>query len=631
VTDPILVKAVRELRQQLKRVPDATREEKDGFLRARTEGKYGFADYIKLVTSIDTDVTPRNVGRSAAQGALAEWADELAGLAGGNAEEMRLRDEMFHGAHPKTDAAFRIGGAVAAGLAVPGTVGARTIGQAAGRGALIGGLYGGAQGAGAGETTEERVTGGARGAGLGAVSGAVLPAVVGTGRLATSPVARAERRVAHAVKKSGGPAGVQQALQRHVDAGRGDDVMLGDLSDRLRAEADFAANANDDVLTSLAERVRSRQANANDRVLQDVKDVAPSGDANHVRRLEQLKDQRLEWANSPEGFAGLRERGKTLAGQVVEDSEQGVMMASPYRGGEGGEDLASLLNQPKVRQAWRDAQEAGLIGKERDLSAPSFEKLQNVKFDLDDAVEEAFKRGKTNLARRLKDAREVLETEMETRLPGYRAVNAQYAAMKRVERALEDGAEAWRVNDSRKLAEQIKGLSPEELSEFRYGMASQLLEDLRGAALNRSKATEFLNGGATMQKKLEVVFDNKKTFDAFMARVASEAELAKMRGPVGGSATARRLTAQGFDPAEIALNSATGGFEQAALGAVARAGRGALARRTAGAEGPMLMTQGAPAIQAMIDSWAKKGNPIMSALWSSAFPAGIQQTPGLLR
>jgi hypothetical protein len=607
--DDILFKAIRELKRELARVPDATREEKEEFIRAKTEGKYGYGDAIKILAKIDTDVSPRNVGRSLAQGAAMEWADELVGAFGGSKEEMRLRDELFKKAHPVVDGASRFAGGAATGLLIPGGT-AATVARAAGRGALIGAGAGAASGAGAAEEGE-RGAGAVTGAAVGGAMGGALPFLVG-GVGSLSPRIRAERRVNHAINKSGGKEGVSKELARHVSAGRGDEVMLGDLSDRLRLEADFAANNSDDVFASLAKTTRERQGDMSDRLVQDVKELG-RGDANHIARGEAMTEKTRQWAR--EAFGELRERGADIKGQPVGMGQTAV----PH--------LGAVLQQPVVRNAWQDAQKVGLIGDMPDLAKVSLEKLQNVKFDLDDAVTTAFRQGRGNLASRLAEARDELVRVMEVNVPGYKATNAEYGKRMRVVRALEDGAKAWMTNDSRKLASQVKKLSVEELETFRYGMASQLLEQLRSAQTNRDVAAQLMQGGKTLQAKLQVVFGSKQKFDEFMQRVASEADLGKMKGAVGNSATARRTAAAGFDPAELGINAATGGASNAVTQMGAKLARGAMSRRTAAAEGPMLQTKGAPAIESLLQSWQTR-DPLLHRMFTNALPAGI---PSLMR
>src|SRR5262249_44126358 len=106
-------------------------------------------------------------------------------------------------------------------------------------------------------------------------------------------------------------------------------------------------------------------------------------------------------------------------------------------------------------------------------------------------------------------------------------------------------------------------------------------------------------------------FGDEQTFEAFMQRVAAEGDLSKLQSVVGGSATARRLQAAGFDPHEIGpdllAHAAHGphGLMSLATRLAAKAGQGALTRNTAREMGPLLMTQSAPSLEALLANWGK--------------------------
>lgn len=602
--DPILIKAIREFRQQMERVSKSgvtvTPEQQEEFFRVKTEGKYGVADAQKVLASIDSGVTPRNLGRSMIQGPLFNWGDELLGLVpealgGGEGakEEMRLREDLYRKDHKAVDILGSILGTLIAARAAPGALGASsTLAGTAARGAALGAGSGALAGAGMGEEGD-RSSGAIMGGVAGGAAGAVLSSLFRGAKL-TNPAARADARLSGAMQKSGGTAALLERLRGFKGAGRGDEVMLGDLSDHLRMQTDFAANSSDDVFVPLAQKVRGRQADASDRLVNDVRDLA--GDADAATRRAELEGTRRQWASSDEGFEGLRKANTDLD-----------------RSG----DLAAVLKQPKVARALADAKEAGLIGKVPEKrSQLSFEKLQSVKQDLDDAVGAAFRQGKGNLGSRLKEARDILVEELEARVPGYVEKNAKYKGMMNLERALEAGEEAWDVVDTRGLSKQVAALGPEELDLFRYGLASKMIAKLRSTATNRDEAKRILEGSSALKDKLKIVFGDKKTFDEFMERVSIESDLAKMKGPLGNSASVRRLQSAGMDPAELGLTIATdpaSGLLAAGGKALLRNTRGAAQRGTARALGPKLMLQGNDAIERLLRSWevdpAKFGNP----------------------
>lgn len=611
--DPTLIVAVRQLLKAQQRARAAgvalAPEDQDAFIRAETHGKYTLKDAQSLLASIDTSIGARNLGRSFVQGATMNFGDELLGvlpewLGGGKAaeEEMRLRDDLFREQHPVASTSAGVGGAVLAGLLAPEV----ELGEAAGvgglalRGAVTGGVIGGLSGAGRGETASERLKDAAIDATAGGVTGAALPVLARGVQLFTAPEVRAAQRVLRAVNKSGGPSVVLRAARDATRLGRGDVTMLGDLSPQLRAATDFAANNSEDVYTELAPKLYGRQADMSDRLLQDVTDAV--GDQDASARAAELAKARREFAEGPNGYGGLREAYPQLADGVVPMDGKVIPMTS------AAQPLADILNQPKIASALREAQETGLIGKTPDTGLPSFQKLQDIKERLDDAVTAAYRQGKGNLAHRLGEARDALVEEMQKRVPGYADVAAEYARRMRLERALEAGAEAWNQVDTRGLRRTVQSLSPDELAEFRRGMASALITKLRSAQTNRNVAQELVNASKSMQDKLEIVFGSKQVFDEFMERVRLEAQLAQQLKSVGGSQTWRRAQAAAFDPEELAADVLPGvPYGPAAmaswLGRVgARVGRGALARRSAAQLGPLLTTTGPDAIEQLLMS-----------------------------
>ena len=74
------------------------------------------------------------------------------------------------------------------------------------------------------------------------------------------------------------------------------------------------------------------------------------------------------------------------------------------------------------------------------------------------------------------------------------------------------------------------------------------------------------------------------------------------------------------------LSAATQGLTMAATGAAARGVRGARTRNTAAALAPFLSTQGAPAIQQLLDGW-DLSNPLVNRVFSTRLPMAV---PSLL-
>lgn len=608
-----LLKAIRALltvRQRVERAGATLPEpDQEAFVREETKGKFGLADVNKVLSSIDTSVGGRNLARSAIQGASFNFGDELLGLlpesmGGGEAgkQEMRLRDQLFAKEHPVVNA---VAGA-AGGLAVPGLGagslmrGSASLGAAALRGAASGAVAGGLAGAGSGEGAEDRLGRAGMGAAVGGAAGAVIPATVGAARYLYSPAARAARRFGQAVDASGGAGAVRTQNAALAAAGRGEQALPGDLSPQLHAVTDYAANNSDDVRSQLVPVLQQRQADAGERLLGDVK--AQVGDPIADQRLQELASSRRTWAASDDGFEGLRKAGAEL--NVAE--------------------IEPVLAQPKVRDAWRAAQQTGLIGEFPDVSKASFQMLQDTKEALDDAASAAFRQGRGNLGQRLAEARDLVRQTVEKQLSKYPGVSAEYARRMALEDALQAGQKAFNAADSRGLADYVKTLKPDALAEYRLGMASELISSLSSKATNRSAATELTNASPALQRKLEIVFGGKAGFETFMKGPKAEAELAKLRATVAGSATHRRGSAADFDPAEAGIEAMASPAGAAGLltRLGAKAGKGVMSRRTAGALGPYMTTQGTQNIEALLSAF-RTDNPLVGPLAGAALPTSL--------
>ncbi len=636
MADPILDRIVKQLAEARAAFPSDFAQlkpaELEQIIRAKSQGKYGLAD----LTQLDA----RNVGRSIAQGLSMNWGDELMGLVKGEGakNEMRLRQDLFHQAHPAADIATQVVSGAAPALLAPEVKGASLLGTML-RSAGIGAGMGAA--AGAGQAEDGRKLGGAVvGGALGAGVGAAVPGIVGGFRAAVSdPHAAAVARIASAIRKSGGTDVVRGAAQDMARNGAGADVMLADLSPFLRNQADFAATNSEDVFVPLAERLAQRQAGQSDRLLQGARDlIEPKlpGAATTPAADQQAALEETRRFAAMKNYDALRESGARF----------------------NTDPLASALKKPAVIDAWKRARLAGDLTHDDpvdqflqrltranpgvdektlrktaesmgvEIKAPpmrevSFADLQAFKQELDDRVSGAFARGKGNLAQAYKDIRNTVVQVMEQGAPGYKAANADYARRLGLENALEAGTKAWNVNDSRQLASQFSKLSGEEQDQFRRGMAAEMTAKLRNAATNRDEASRLVKAGPSVEDKLKLIFGDEPTFDQFMARAKAESEMHKTFGAVGNSATARRLSEAGVSPEELAGEVAAGAIHGSpttgVLRGAAKATKGAIVRRTAKEMGPMLLTQGHPAIDQLLQT-IRGTNPLLSALTTRVTP-----------
>jgi hypothetical protein len=185
--DPLLEQAVNELYAKIlagrAKGKQATPEQIDEFMHARTGGKYGLADAQMFVQSL-RDNNAAGMATGYAQGLTFEHADEAAGVVGGDAAQagMRLQDQAYSDAHPWRSGLSRAAGALtlplAAAGAAPAALGAGGAGMAATRAALAGGGAGALAGMGASEDTDpgEIAWDAAKGGAFGLAAGPIIGA-----------------------------------------------------------------------------------------------------------------------------------------------------------------------------------------------------------------------------------------------------------------------------------------------------------------------------------------------------------------------------------------------------------------------------------------------------------------------
>lgn len=616
--NPELVRLVRDVIAAQKKLTAAgtplSQREIDAYLREESKGKYTLDDAHQLLSKIDTGISARNLGRSAAQGLTFDFGDELLGLlpqsmGGGDdaKEEMRLRQDLFRDQHPVADGVAGIAGSLPTALLFPGGE-AATVAKTVARGAAFGAGAGALAGAGRGEGgVGDRASGAAVGGLLGAGLGAAIPTAAGA-YAASRPAAVAGRRLGHAIEESGGADQLRGVTMDFGIADRGKEVTLADLSDRLRLEADFAANNNDDALAKIAGRVQDRNREASARLLKDTKEVYGGN--------PRIKPQ---------------ERALRATTQAVgRDAIAPIRAANPQL--ELDPATVATLQDPVVSAALAKARTTGMIGPNKDLGNPSFNHLQDVKEALDDAITGAFKGGETQRASKLKEAREVITNQL-AKVSGYTDAMLQYARAKANERALQSGVKAWAAEDADDLAEAMATMSPDAAEQFRHGLAAKLLNQLKNTKTNRNAAKELMDASVAMQQKLKVVFGSKASFDRYMSRVAREADLGKLKGVFSNSATHRRAAAAGFDPIELTGQAvAEGGLPSPARMAINFLGKmkDAKNRAVAGVEGDALMTQGADNINSFLDTFTNP-EPLLGRIAGTTAPivtgAGLTPRP----
>lgn len=633
----------------------------DAYVREETKGQYTLDDaqaYLsKHMTTFDPGITPRNVGRSLAQGALGDWADELLGklpeaIGGGQGaeEEMRLNQAIYHNAHPTADTIGKVAGGVGAGVALGAAAPeiailsrvlpeAGTVAGAAARAAAGGAAFGAVSGAGEGETASERRRGAARGAATGAVAGGVLGGAAGAATRLVSPAAKAARRLANAVEESGGVDALKASNAALAAAGRGKDVIAGDLSPATQMLTRFAANNNPNTYVRAAEKLNARQPNMSERLLDDTEDLLrggkiwPEATTDAGARAEELAKSKAAFAASDEGYEGLRKAGVTFKPS----------------------EIAPFLSEPSVKAAWRLARRAGDITNGSPLDdlfetmsnpvlevargasskaggkvprAVTFEDMHQFKQLLDDKAATAFRSGQGSLGKAYATVRDAVRQAMIEKVPGYAVVDAKYVAMSRLETMLQQGVESFNRTGVRELASDVAQMSPEELAQFRHGLASKLVDSLRDAQTNRDAAKRLMDASVSMQEKLKVIFGDEATFNQFMSRVKAESQMAKTKAAIGGSQTHLLGADAEFDP----LPHVPGVVTHGPLGLLTGLMHHTLGRasknqtsKAAALVGDKMLTQGSTSIDKLLQELSKP-EPLLNA----RFTGGLSGLSGLL-
>jgi hypothetical protein len=539
--------------------------------------------------------------RSATQGFLLGGADEL-GLVD------READRAFAAEHPILSAGARMVGAAApfvAGPLAPGALAARgafaTVPRAIATGAAIGGATGAVSGALEAEPGQ-RTAMGAVGGVMGTVLGGGIPGVVGGAKALFQPAGKTAQGI---IKQAADRAGGEQALLNRVDqfrrTGRANDITVMDLGRPMVGVADLAANNSDVAADRIAPVLLRRQSDVRARMLGDVQDVLQTPALpNAARATESLAEGTRAWAGGPAGYEGLRQANPDLSAITIKMRLPGGGVVHTQT----GQELQDILRQPQVVDAFRRANRTGLIGDTPDLGNPSFQKLQDVKEAMDDLASSAFRAGNGNEGTRLAQSRDALVQWMTTNVPGYSGVAEEYARRKGLEKAIELGQDFWTNPDSRGLVDLVAKLradNPRELLSVRYGLASEFVAKLRGSEAAANPAAQIMKvlGGDVAQSaqpgtmgsalldKLRIIFDSPQEFGQFLERATIEAQMADPLRAIGGSQTAKRLSASNAAAlADLATDMAGFGASWGASGALS-----ALTRFASTAARKMRMTK----------------------------------------
>jgi hypothetical protein len=305
--------------------------------------------------------------------------------------------------------------------------------------------------------------------------------------------------------------------------------------------------------------LEQRQAGQGDRVAAFIGDAFDGGQtAQQVQTgmraaRDQIADAQYAAARAQAGPVDVRG-----ALQVIDD------YIGPMQGsGVTGDGTDAILSRFRARLAAPSSQ---LPSGATSVELSDFSRVLNLKRDVQDAAEAAFRAGRGNEGARLNDLWRALDASLEASSPAYRAANDAYRESSRVMGAIETGQEiATRPNfRAEDVADTIARMTPEQQAAARVGFGDRALARIDATAGQMTnRARPFLT------PRFEEISNEIGVDPALlMSRLQREnAMFATNSTALGGSRTADNLAdaagVEGFDSSVIA-NLLTGRFGAAA-------------------------------------------------------------------
>jgi hypothetical protein len=345
--DPTLIAAARQLAQNPEAVPDV-----EAYMRNATQGKYGKQDAADYLSTINTNLSMGNIGRSMVQGATMNFGDEamdkipasvrsgistglnnapmgigpvlqqLTSDLGSSGADMRAKDAAFSQAHPIADFLGRGVGAAGAMVGSGAALSEIGLGRLAAKApatvrALYAMLKGGTIGYGTGTAMDAGNQEGPKDwkaaatsfpAAAGGLLGVGIPAVAGAVGYLARPNAQGANRIGTAVRQSKSLQALRDRWQQFQDAGLGEQTTPGDLSGPLGGARKFVMQNSEEAAADAVPFFEGRQAGATGRMVQSIRKLNPEfGGAplsNDWRQMD-LKALIKSWREGPSGYDAL--------------------------------------------------------------------------------------------------------------------------------------------------------------------------------------------------------------------------------------------------------------------------------------------------------------------------------------
>jgi hypothetical protein len=587
--------------------------------------------------------------RGAAQGLTANFSDEIRGLveaSGANPNDPASLSALISGAlkywsgdkdakkryedavarerelnktaeeqHPVASTVGQIGGAVVlpVGAGAQATTLPARIGIGAATGAALGGAAGAGEGEGAVDTLSRAAAGAATGGVLGGAAPAVIEGAVRGARAIAQPIANAYRGVRSVDDEAARRVVTALERDRQIDPQAAQRLTAGEYAasvqsggpavpldlggETTRALARSAANTSPEGRAVLNRTINDRFEGQGARVTDWLRrtfnypDAAAQADA-----LEHVS-QTVNRAN----YRAAMQQGD----RPIMSAELDRLMGSPavvgamQRAARSGQDRAITQGLGAMRQGV--TVENGVVRFTRGPNgAPTYPNLafwDATKREIDDAANEAARRGRNGEAGVLRDLARTLRNELDQHVPAYQTARAGAARFFDADNALEAGQNFVGKNMTADEARRaLAQMTPQERQLFQDGFVSRFVETLNQIGDRRSILNKIADSPAA-REKLNVALGRQRAADLEAGlRVEGIMDLAR-NAVQGNSTTARQLAelglaggAYGFSGGGINPFTDPGAVVNAAIVYGAARGRNAINERLARRVAEMLVS-----------------------------------------
>lgn len=424
-----------------------------------------------------------------------------------------------------------------------------------------------------GEGAQDRLHDAEVNAAIGGLAGAAFPPVAALARNVAAPFAdaaksalgignarRASQAIGQAVERSGQTSDdLVAAIQRAADDGQPEFVLADALGHPGQRQLAGLARRPGDGRTEIVDFLRGRQEDQADRI------GAFLGDAYGFRGAPDVQGVLAAPQRSAAGATAALKGARGTAADAAFDAARKGAAPVDVRGALAAIDdrLGPMANDAGVTGGPIDAKLAQfrkrLAGDGTELS--DFNRVLDVKKDVQDAIGEAVRAGRNNEARLLKQVQQQLDGALEASSAPYRAANDDFARASKVMDAVDEGAEMARP--SNRAADNVArfgAMTPEQQAAARLGYGDALMgrtEAQAGPWTNRARP--FTSAKSEAERGAMAL--NPDLLGRRVDRENTMFETA--RQALGGSQTADNLAdaaeSAGFDASAI-VNLLTGNF-----------------------------------------------------------------------